>query len=212
MQLADSLGSLQTVAITDTTAPRLVSTCHVADAAEDVALDGTSAYVAGKGGLYVVDVKDPIHPIQIGVYPLPDQAHRVAMSGTRAYVLSDKQLLALDVSTPATPRLLGSYDMDGSQADLTASGDLVYVASWDGLHILDAGQPEQIAQVGLWSVQDTHSPFIKGQTSYLFVQSSTEATHAGVYAVDVSTPSNPVEKYRYNTDIGDGLAVADGFA
>ncbi|RTQ51381.1 hypothetical protein EJV47_06135 [Hymenobacter gummosus] len=97
----------------------------------DVAVSGTTAYVASSGSnrLAVYDCANPAAPVLRGQLSTPGAALAVAVSGTTAYVVTYNPgaLLVVDCSNPAAPQLRGSVSIGGVPYDVAVGGTTAYV-------------------------------------------------------------------------------------
>jgi hypothetical protein len=175
------------------------------DCAEDVALAGDLAYVAGGfSGLDIVRIAEPGHPVMLGSWATPDYSLAVAVSGQYAFIGEDQNLYILDVSDSTNPILTGQYvTSNGTVEDIKIVGNLAYLAEGDmGLGILNISNPanpQEIAHVGVAEYADGIA--ISG--NYVFVADQ----GYGVDILDVSDPGNPQGVAGLETD-GDGYDVA----
>ena len=109
-------------------------------AAGEVAISGTIAYVADRGGgLRIVDVSDPTQPAEVGFFDVSGLAMDVTVSDDVAYLASgeDTGLRILDVSDPTNPTEIGFYVTSWLAQSVTVSKDIVFVGGYyGGLYIL----------------------------------------------------------------------------
>lgn len=155
----------------------------------DVAVLGSSAYLATPKGLCIVDVSDPAQPRETGLYRAKATAVTLSAPDTEplyAYVTVNQQqiyaLHVIDVSKPERPKKVGQYEGQWSRtSNIAAAGNLAYVAIDE---YIDWGE------VTFWA--------------------------AGLSVVDVSDPEDPVEVAHYTEDNSEGtpvgVAVAKSYA
>eukprot|EP01064_Diplonema_japonicum_P036573 TRINITY_DN825_c0_g2_i1.p1 TRINITY_DN825_c0_g2~~TRINITY_DN825_c0_g2_i1.p1 ORF type:complete len:818 (+),score=219.76 TRINITY_DN825_c0_g2_i1:57-2456(+) len=174
----------------------------------DMAVDGTTTYVAtGPTGLQVLDTSNPAHPAPLGWYATRN-ALSVDVSGTTAYVADTEEgLLVLDVSTPSKPVLLGG-EPAASGSYVRVSGSVAYVAR--------VGTDSGVVAV---DVSDTSSPSVlgaytdPGYPSMITVEGTTvfSAVYSTVLVIDFSTPSAPALLSRFS-GVAYCVEVANGLA
>ncbi len=143
--VADGVGGLATVDVTDPASPKVLGQVITGGQARGVVLDGDIAYVAsGSAGLVVIDVSDLANPTVIGQADMPGTALRVDYSEGRVFVAAWNDARVYDVSTPATPQFIGAMrftqDLRVPEGDrppatsrvlgIAARGDDVFVGNW----------------------------------------------------------------------------------
>ena len=216
------LGTLATPAAASvpTMAPYAEATGGIPD---DVAVDGTYAYVASSSStLIVLDISTPSDPQVVGSLAMPGIVRGVGIYGGYAFVACHSDgLHVVDINDPAHPT-------EVTHLDMTAEGVTVW-AWWafvaggaDGLNIVNIGTPT--------------APFVEGQlalpgfASKVAVNSASAyvvAGSAGIRRVDVTDKANPAEvgyfavggsdytgvavngNYVYATTMGHGLYIID---
>ncbi|MDY0340901.1 MAG: cell wall-binding repeat-containing protein, partial [Coriobacteriia bacterium] len=176
--------------VTTPTAPAVLGTCSTPSWANNVAISGTTAYVADSyGGLQVIDVAIPIAPVVLGTYDTPGSAYGIAISGTTAYVGDyGFGLQVIDVSTtPITPTLAGACDTPCSAYGVAISGTTAYVADGDsGLQIIDISNPTAPLWLGAYDTPGgAESVAVSGTTAYVADNAS------GLQIIDVSDSTAP---------------------
>ncbi|UCC38767.1 MAG: right-handed parallel beta-helix repeat-containing protein, partial [Candidatus Aminicenantes bacterium] len=121
---------------------------------QDVAIDGTNAYVTHAGNdVKIIDVSNPSSPRHLGVYRGPNFPHRVIIVNSTAYVaFGSSGLHCVNVSDPLSPTLAFSYDTSGYTLASAVAGDYVYVADeLGGLLILERERVQSEAGRSIWS-------------------------------------------------------------
>lgn len=144
--VADLNKRLCVIDVSDPANPMLVGSAAVPGNGFEVAISGTTAYIANsaggvpESGLHIVDVSDPANPTVLGGVAI-DFAVDVALSGSIAYVASfDTGLVAVDVSDPSDPMIIGALNLPGQTAGVSVAGDIAYAAS-TGLRVIDISDP-----------------------------------------------------------------------
>ncbi|RIL09211.1 hypothetical protein DCC79_11695 [bacterium] len=141
--------------VADPAAPRAIGHLNTPGWAGDLALDGSTLYVAdGPGGLRVLDVADPTRPREIAALPTAVRAYGIDHAADRLYIADNTGGLRLvDVADPAVPTDLGGLTFGGGAAyGVAAAGDRAWVALADG------GGPADAGRVALVDVSDPRRP------------------------------------------------------
>jgi peroxiredoxin len=107
--VADGVGGLVTVDVTNPKEPRVLGRVKTGGQARDVVVEGHVAYVAsGSAGLVVVDVSDPASPAIVGAASMPGTALRLDYSAGRVFVAAWNDARVYDVAVPSAPRFIGA--------------------------------------------------------------------------------------------------------
>jgi LVIVD repeat/Protein of unknown function (DUF1573) len=122
--VADGLGGLATVDVTDPQNPAFVSRAVFGGNAEDLVIDGDTAYVAaGSAGLVLVDIADPASPAALGSADTPGSAVGVDYADGRAYVAAWNDVRIYDVADRTAPAFIGAVRLEIEIDYETCSGD-----------------------------------------------------------------------------------------
>ncbi len=147
--VADGVGGLATVDVTNPASPKLVGRVATGGQARGVVVDGQFAYVAsGSAGLVVVDIANLAHPKVVGQAAMPGTALRVDFSNGKAFVAAWNDARVYDVSTPARPAFVGAMrltrDLGVPEDDrpeatsrvlgVAARGNDVFVGNWHQIY------------------------------------------------------------------------------
>lgn len=147
--VADGVGGLATVDVTNPASPQLLGRVATGGQARGVVVDGSWAYVAaGSAGLVVVDVANLSQPKVVGQAAMPGTALRVDVSNGTAFVAAWNDARVYDVSTPARPRFIGAVrltrDLGVPEDDrpeatsrvlgIAARGTDVFVGNWHQIY------------------------------------------------------------------------------
>lgn len=150
---------------------------------------GDLVYLLSDAGIEIVDVQDPTNPLGRGVEGLSNP-QAVEVVGTHAFIadLADG-LVVLDVTNPDAPSTVTTLGLGMSAFDLVFQDDFVYVASNDSLIVIDVSTPAAPFVTGSLFVSggSPRCVTVAGDTVYLGQWSP----NAGVFAVDVSDPTDP---------------------
>ncbi|MBD2843654.1 hypothetical protein IDH44_00505 [Paenibacillus sp. IB182496] len=186
--------------------PRLAGAYDTSGRAFELAVDGTTVYVADRDSLQILDASDPadIQPLST----IAIAVSNLALDGDTLYATGGGKLYAIDVSDPVDPQTLGSLTVSNA-SDIRIQGNLAYVArGTNGLGIYDVSDPASIASVrtlsGLGNVGSLH---IAGD--YAYVAGGT----AGLSIVDITSPSAAAVIGTYTSVISARhIAVRDDYA
>jgi len=189
--------SLQIIDVSDPTNPQIIG-WTTADA-QDVAVAGATAYVAGfYNGLQIIDVNDPANPQIIGSADTPGYGSGVAVSGTTAYIADGESgyLQIIDISDPAKPRIIGSVGTPGAAVGVAVSGTTAYVAALgSGLQIIDVSNPTrfQMINTGLIATPGVAQDVaVYGTTAYVAAMADMGVSGSGgLHIIDISNPAKP---------------------
>jgi hypothetical protein len=162
-----------------------------------VAVVGDLAYVAAEypPGLQIVDVGDPSNPTLVGEYSTGPNNFGVyiTVDGATAYLTKYPGFDIVDVSDPSNPTLLGTYDTGDFYGESAVKGDILYTTrhvTYDGeLLAFDVSNPASPTVIGSAPVPARGGVTLWGDIA--FITRSSE----GVYAVDVSIPTDPSPMY-----------------
>ncbi|HEX7027691.1 MAG TPA: Ig-like domain-containing protein, partial [Gammaproteobacteria bacterium] len=120
--------------------PRALAFLDLPVQANDVALQGEYAYVAGSQGLYIVSLSDPENPGLVATLSLSASVIDLKVAGDYAYLLAGSGLVIADISDPLFPAVSGSVAIAGPRS-LDVAGGIVYVGGLDGLSVVDVTNP-----------------------------------------------------------------------
>jgi len=194
----------------------------------DIALNGTHAYIASDGGMPVVDILSPVNPTMVGSWEDVSCSFRgIAVHGNHAYLAGvgfsgvKSGVAVMDISSPAEPTIVSALVTPDDVSDIVVEGSYAYIAESGDLHewgdpedydgwlrIADLSTPTSPTLVGACDIEGTAKEVaISGD--YAFVA----ALSAGLRVVEISTPSEPTEvgSYEPPANVG-GIAINEGFA
>jgi hypothetical protein len=129
----------------------------------DLAMDGTTAYLAMEQGLVILDTTNPAAPVLLGSLPPqgPDSFISVTVDKRIAYLLSGWGMTFVDVRNPSNPTVLGNYSPD--EPNVRPQGAAIYhgmlnisMSAWKGesyvqvVQITDPAHPVTIAKTPVW--------------------------------------------------------------
>ena len=185
-------------------APLSLAVITVPGNAEDLALQGSNAYiVAGAAGLSLWDVSIPAAATQLSAYTIQATPQGVAANASLGEVLAadNAGVEALNMSAPRHPEQLWA-SVIGQGQDIVISGSTVYIAAGsDGLQILELMSQAPPQWRGAFAT-DGFAVDVAVSGSTVVV-----ADGADVYALNVAAPSSPVLLGRWDSD-GRAFGVA----
>ena len=177
----------------------------------DVEVQDGFAFLPDERGLAAVDVSDPANPVEVGWKNLETirfrwATHGVGVSGSLAAVSQSADgVVFLDVSDPEQMSVLSRAEAEWAW-DVTLRGDLAFIAD-RGLRIVDISDPEKTEEVGFApsTGAEGRDVVLDGSAAYM------AASQAGVFAYDISDPSNPLQVDEYDTlGYAEKVAFQDG--
>lgn len=107
--VTDYAGGLRVIDVSTPTAPVEIGFVETPWGAEDIAVSGSYAFVAGSG-LRVFDISIPSAPVEVGFVGTPAPFDVAVARGTAYLAAGDGGLRVVDVSTPSAPAEVGFFD------------------------------------------------------------------------------------------------------
>ena len=197
--VADRVGGLQVLEITDPALPRRRAQLDLPGAAQDLAIADdrvvvVSAPVTSGTEFHLVSVVNTTAPVLLSTIQIPGREASVAFDGQRAAVVTrydwpepeDSALYLVDVSDN-TPLLLGSVALDVVPRDVVLAGDIVYAADND-VFVVDASDPLQPRIVA--QIRQAYGQSLVLVGDVLVVVSREDSAVVRTY--DVSNPADPL--------------------
>jgi hypothetical protein len=183
--IADSEAGLQIVDVSDPEIPAIIGAIDTYSAS-DIAISGSTVYLADSENLKIIDVSDPTSP-SIITSTLSSGVGGVVVINNKAYVGAGASFKILDVSNPSIPVIVGSVDMPVYGASKVAvSGTTAYVGNQSSLQIIDVSDPAFPNIIGSVDLPTyVNGVFISGNTVYV------ANSNYGLQIIDVRNPSNP---------------------
>ncbi|MFN8453758.1 MAG: hypothetical protein U0401_03655 [Anaerolineae bacterium] len=184
--------------------------------AQDVAISGTTAYVATTIGLHLIDVSDLANPREISFYDAPNipGAGEVIVRENIAY-LANGNLHIIDVSNPLAPSQVGLYN-SSTVWDIAVAKNTVYIAGlWDGVKFVDVSNLATPRLIGSYPTPDRAGAV--AVEDYLTYITDVQGV---VHVIDTSNLAFPGEIGSYHVQgwpndvaiVGDKLYVTEGLA
>lgn len=194
----------------------LAGSYKTAEAAKDIFIDGSYAYVAAEQSLEILDVSVPSAPALVKSLKFKKATHVYIHNGV-AFVTDDLVgLIVIDVSSPANPSLINSYKVKGRYSGITVQAPYLYVTDRNlGLYILDISNQRDIKLVNNYyeAGSDYFDISVIGNIGYLM------DLKRGLRTLDITDPMNLVQlgvydsaDWSYNLYVdGQYCYVADGW-
>jgi hypothetical protein len=136
--VAQESGGLVTFDVSDPAAPKVLGHDPRCDSAQDVALSGNYAVVAGMGGSCIVDISDPAKPQTLQLTTPLSGGRGSSVNGTQIYLTATGAgVQAFDIARPGAPTPVGSFQTPGYPRKAIAQNGRLWIAD---------------AETGLWSV------------------------------------------------------------
>ena len=194
------------------------------DAREDLGLAALGSFVYGDTETHVVDISDPTDPERVSTTSVGiGYVNDVFFHPEEPWVFTaneggtDAGWSILDVADPADPELIGPFTVDGGTGAHTVvafdEDHIILSGTGRGIVIYDVSDPENPREVGAFQAGDDHdsataqSPEGPGHThpgGYIH-DAQVRGDYAylahwdhGLYVVDLSDPSNPVEAASFD--------------
>lgn len=145
----------------------------------DVAVAGSTLYVANAGGLRITELSDPQSPTTQGNFKARGRWVRgVDVVGTNAYIATSMHggaswMQVVDVSDATAPIQTGIFRSTGGAQDVSVSGDLAVLADRaDGIVVLDVSKPQNVRRLGYYQTEGrANGVEIFGKLAFVSVES-----------------------------------------
>jgi choice-of-anchor B domain-containing protein len=214
------LEGLQIIDLTNPEEPRLARAYNGAfSTAHTVAIDTANARCyamganSGGGGLRILDISNPTNPVLLGNWG-DLYVHDAYIRGDTAYCacINAGKLMILDVSNPADIDTIGEVSYPNAathNAWPTEDNDYVLTCDERGgghLRVWDITDPTDIIQVDDYNPNpnaSSHNVHVRGNLA--FISYYTE----GLRVLDITNPTNVLEKGFFDEHSGGGLFAGD---
>jgi hypothetical protein len=204
------------------------ATTTISGGANDIAVSGRYAYIAGgttSTGLTIVDIADPLYPQSVTTVNAGVIGRGVAVAGKNVYLAASLGLAILDVSNPSAPSSVASFATGAEGAnDVIVSGKYAYLSVARGeAFVLDISNPLAPTSVARITLQVGTAGKMFLHNTYLYIANGANGTE--VY--DVADPRKPAYiatissagdvpyapyvsgRYAYTAEGGEGLQITD---
>jgi len=172
-------------------------------------------------GMLIYDITDPANPVYVTTTSITGLAWNFFAEDNFLYIrtFNSNAIRLYDLTIPSAPELRDSYN-SGAPSSIFVKDGLGYITDSNvGLVIIDVSDPDDLTFVGSLSLSGSpQDVFVMDGYAYLanFWYGGTEG---GLYSIDVSDPSNPVQVTQYNnaykgvTGINDKvIVIGNGYA
>lgn len=212
--VAEGFSGLEILSVTNPAHPVRVG-AYTTNSAQDLCVVGTLAYIAAAdGGLRVVDVSNPAQPLPLGGLVTNMSATGVCVAGNLACVACPTVISQLghpmvaglqiiDVSNPLQPALLSTTSSDANAVALL--GNVALTAGLNSnLQLFDVSNPAAPDWLGSFAPPPPPPPIFRLGPGASDVQAAGNLAYVpfgsnGLWVVDVSNPSAPVNVGRFTT-------------
>lgn len=185
------------VDVEDPSKPWATGTVDFEGDGEDMALDGSTMYVAaGDAGLLVFDVSNPGSPVEIGALPNSNGmtwavdvefVDGLLYLGQDFYYPQDNNgLKVVDVSDPTAPSVVGEFELQSGAIAMGIAGGVAYVNDdFLGFSLVDVSEPTKPTLIKTdHDFDNVNGIAIDGDVAYFWV-------YGDLLVLDVSEPASP---------------------
>ena len=196
-------GGLQILDVSDLDAPVVIGSAPtLGDAATDVVVKETRAYVANGGspsGLQVIDISNPTAPSTLGFVETSSYGSGVAVGGDFAYMVAtgDGGLQVIDIVGSGVVPVVGHVDAPSGTdiLGIDVVNGLAYVGFGgffeSGILITDPSLADPVLG-SIGSSGEAHDVAVIGTRAYVAIGSNSDSGNiSGLEIVDVSDPEAP---------------------
>lgn len=200
MRSVSTAGNFLIYNISNPATPTLTGTYNIVGTPNDIFVSGNYAYVTSNDAtrkLQIVNVGNPAAPVSAGNYTISNSygGRGVFVVGNYAYVMMSggANFTIINVTNPAAPTLAGSATITGTLAEVVVSGNYAFVASsstsaeMQVVNVTNPAAPSRVYTMNMSGTIAASRIAISGNT--ILISRTTS-----VYAVDVTTPTAPVER------------------
>ncbi len=201
---------IQVEDISDPANPVQVSRLDTPGFTEDISNKGPLIAVADRtGGLRLISVIDPEAPVEISSLAVGN-AYGVTVDGQMAYVTTTNSLKVVNIANPASPYVVSTLELNSLGRRVAKYGIYVYIANYDaGLTIVDVSTPSEPTVVATWQgpqyTGELHDVTVDRDIAYLAYGME------GIYALDVSEPTSPVQIGHCSNSHAVGISYREGY-
>lgn len=188
--LAGSGGRLVVLDVTDPAGPSACGDLSLPGTIFDIAVQGTTAFLAMGSQVVAVDVADPGNPSFLGRLALPDSVQRLSADVGRLYLAAGASGVAVvNASDPARMSLLGTCRTPERAVDVAIHGSLCYALDDSaGLVKIDASLPSNPSIISQCSVPDS-AVAVELAGGAAFVASRYSDWYSSISVVDLDSMS-----------------------
>lgn len=172
----------------DSYLPQENAPIHQSWAAQDMIINGSTAYVNFGTQISVLDISNPSSVLLLNEIIAPEYINDIAVAGPDLFlVTSSGTVYIADPLHQGQSPFIGYFNNPGWwQYDVEVQGTLAFVGTRTGLQIIDISNPESPSFVGSYETnQYAYSVSVNGP--YAYIASRT----LGILIIDVDDPANP---------------------
>lgn len=177
-----------------TFAPQPLTYIELQHQTNNVAVEGSTAYVATDKGLTIVDLSDPKQPYVVKDYAI-GSAKDVKVANGIVYLALDSGLASINANDRAAPFHLQTLTALGKVNDIALENNRAYVATeTQGMAIVDISSPQAMSVMGSVNLGSVVNA-VAAEGELAVVVSGSE-----VITVGVTLASSPIELGRVTVD------------
>ena len=204
-----SLHGLRVVDVSDPTSPALLSMVPDIGVANDVEVEGDTAFVVSDLGLKLFDIGDPTSPQLLATVDGIVEPFLVEVQDGIAYVRDEVGLRVVDASDPAHAEIVGTLEIFISRMNI--DGNTLWGKVGQTLHAIDVtdpGNPHQVGSVFVDSFSgiDASDGFVYLYESDFDIHQDTQFNTLTIVEAD---PVNPQVVNSFITNVCSGLGGED---
>ncbi|MCK5079701.1 MAG: hypothetical protein KAR09_07135, partial [Bacteroidales bacterium] len=149
-------------------------------------------------GMLVYDISDPVVPVYVTTTSISGNAWNFFAEDNFIYIQTSNAIRLYDLTFPPIPVLRDSYP--GSPRAIYVKDGYGYISDQIGLVIIDVSDPDDLVFVGSLQLEGAcyDAVVIDGFAYVANNWYDASGGPGGVYAIDVSDPSDPVQSDFYN--------------
>jgi hypothetical protein len=174
--------------IADPKYPIVATSVNLGTAVNDIAIQGSYAYVGSAIGFHAFDIRNPSSPSSVGFVNVGNSVVGVAVSGKYAYLVEDTLLNVIDISNPANLKTVATLNLGSTvYSRVYVQGAYLYaIDEADGTQVFDIIDPTRpiLLDTVPGAGDSNNGSYVSGK--YLYVGAGAE----GLQVVDVSNPYN----------------------
>ncbi|OQX75269.1 MAG: hypothetical protein B6D61_10695 [Bacteroidetes bacterium 4484_249] len=150
------------------------------------------------GGMLVYEITDPVNPVYVTTTSISGSAWNFYAKDNFIYIQTSSAIRLYDITIPSIPVLRDSYS--GSPRAIYVKDGYGYISDQTGLVIIDVSDPDDFTFMGSLQIPGScyDAVVINGFAYVANNWYEASGGPGGVYAIDVSDPSAPVQTDFYN--------------
>ena len=197
------LSRLLVIDISNPVSPTLAGSLAVPGQAEDVAVNGTLAWVACRTeGLQIVDISNPFSPQLLGVFNNGGATINVTVEGGLVYAGTQNYLSVVNADPPTLVRV----GVDSSRGIAVAGAYAYFTGNAPDFGVVDFSSMSSPPVIGQLALSSGTRMVMAGNYAYL------TSVGRDLVIVDISNPESPVLASEVSGENADDVAVAGSYA